>query len=102
MCSKKWAKPVRPGSYSSRAPVRTIVQKATKATSAHRNQDDLQAIVERFDVGSGKGNIWASASWAAAGHSQQQSDQKQGSATFLQWDLLGPILDSGTKGVTGG
>ena len=49
MCSKKWAKPVRPGSTSSRAPVRTIDDVGDLARGSGVDQVGPQAVVE-FDA----------------------------------------------------
>ena len=74
MCSKKCAKPVRPGSNSSREPVRTIVQYATSpslgigTTMAFRPFGSV-----RVSVGNGMIGVTGVVSWLGEGNAVQRA-----------------------------
>src|SRR5512145_81574 len=68
MCSKKCAKPVRPGSYSSREPVRTTVQYAARPSLGIRVTITVRPFGSvRVSVGNGMIGVTAEVSWLEEG-----------------------------------
>src|SRR5688572_21091488 len=68
MCSKKCAKPVRPGSYSSREPVRTIVQYAASPSLGIGTTITVSPFGSvRVSVGYGRIGFTAEVSWLEEG-----------------------------------